>query len=362
MAVWERRVRHNLCESGVHPLTAGELLAMAGVDPGAILSIPLGYGQANGSDALRSAIAARYPGATAEQVLVTTGSAEGLFSTCWSLLQPGDRVVIPTPAYFQVEGLARNAGAEVVPIATTVEQGWQPDLDAIDRAITPDTRLVLVTNPNNPTGRRLDETVVTRLLDRAAAVGAWVIADEIYHGTELDGRATPSLWGRYERTIVSSGVSKAYGLAGLRIGWVVGPAPQVAATWWRHDYTVLAPNPTADALALEALRIEARLFERTRAILNRNADVLEATLRRFGDRVRWRRPDGGAICFVGYDSPPSSEAVAERLKSEFDVLVAPGDHFGAARHLRLGIGSEPSRHGEAVEALGRGLEAILRGR
>lgn len=150
-STWENRVTFNLSESGVHPLTAAELLEMAG-GGAAPLQMRLGYPQSNGTDPLRAAIAALYPGATPDNVLVTSGSAEANYVNCWNLIRPGDRVAIVVPTYMQTWGLTRNFGADVVPIQLQESRGWQPDPKDVDAAITPGTRLVVVTNPNNPTG------------------------------------------------------------------------------------------------------------------------------------------------------------------------------------------------------------------
>jgi aspartate/methionine/tyrosine aminotransferase len=359
MATWEGRVRHNLCDSGVHPLTTAELLALAGADPAEALGVRLAYGQANGSDALRAAVARRYAGADPGQVLVTTGSAEALFLLCWTLLRPGLRVVVPGPTYFQVPGLVRNAGAELVSVPFRAEAAWQLDLDAFDAAVTPGTAMVLLANPNNPTGRALSAGERAAVTACAARAGAWLVVDEMYHGAELDGRRTPTFWGGYERTVVTSGISKAYGLPGLRLGWLAGPPGLVRDLWWRHDYTVLAPNPLADWLAGRALAAEAPILERTRSILSGNYARLAARLDRLGRGLAWLRPDAGGICLVRYPDGPDSRALAERLRDRHGVLVAPGDHFGAPRSLRVGIGGDPATYPGALDALVEGLGDLL---
>src|SRR5262249_46148108 len=146
---------------------------------------------------------------------------------------------------------------------------WALDVDALDRLVTPRTKLIAICNPNNPTGARFDAPDLDRIVAVAARCGSWLLADEIYPGAELDGCETPSIWGRYDRAIVTRGLSKAYGLPGLRIGWVVGPPPLVASLWAYHDYTSIAPGALSDALARHALEPaqRSRLLERTRAIL-----------------------------------------------------------------------------------------------
>lgn len=343
-STWENRVRYNLSESGVHPMTAADLLALTGRGPAGLLGLTLGYPQSNGTEPLRAAIAALYPGATLEHVLVTSGSAESNYINCWRLIEPGDKVAIVLPNYMQTFGLSRNFGAEVSPIHLREDQGWQPDPAEIDRAIAPGTRLVVVTNPNNPTGAVLSREAMQRLVARAEAVGAWLLADEVYQGAERLGAMTPSFWGMSDRVIVTNGLSKAYGLPGLRIGWCVAPPAHVLDLWSRKDYTTIGPTVMSDALATLAVshEVRPRIFERTRGIIRENWARTERWLGSMDGEFTWRSPDAGAIVWARYRSTTGSTALAERLRVEHDVLIVPGDQFGMDRFVRLGFGPEPA--------------------
>jgi len=358
-STWEHRVRFNLSESGVHPLPVHELLELAGEGSGHLADTRLGYSQADGSDELRSAIAALYPGASERDVLVTVGSSEANFITCWTLLQPGDRVAVLTPLYRQTWGLAQNLGARVAEFGLRPERGWEPDAEDIGRAITPGTKLVVVTNPNNPTGHVLSAEARNHILDRVRASGAWLLADEVYQGAERSGALTESFWGSYERTIVVNGLSKAYGLPGLRIGWLVGPPEFKEAVYQRHDYTVICPTVLSDRLACCALRAREKILARTRGILNENYPVLVQWLEQFGDRMDWRAPQCGAICFVRYRGTLEALDLAERVRAEESILLEPGEHFGWPRHLRMGYGNAPAEFRQALDALGPPLRRLL---
>jgi aspartate/methionine/tyrosine aminotransferase len=350
-SAWENRVRINLSESGVHPLSVRELLALSGGDAEALAGIPLGYSQSNGTDALRAAIAALYPGATPDQVLVTTGSAEANFVTCWTLLSPGDHAVIQVPTYMQTWGLAQNFGARVSTFSLHADRSWEPDPDDIRRVITPGTKLVVVTNPNNPTGHILSQQARQVILDRVRAVGAWLLADEVYQGAERNGKTTPSFWGGYDRVLVSNGLSKAYGLPGLRIGWVVGPAEVIESLWRRHDYTVIGPTPMGDFLAREALKVREKILARTRGILNAHYPIMNAWLKRFGKLFQWRDPDAGAICFARYQHTVDAVDLVERIRARHSILLVPGEHFGLPQHLRLGFGNPKEELERALKEL-----------
>jgi aspartate/methionine/tyrosine aminotransferase len=362
-STYENRVRFNLSESGVHPFTVQELLGLAGASAMPLLEVRLGYPQSNGTDDLRQRIAALYPGATPDQVVVTTGSAEANFIVCWRLLEPGDRVAVMLPNYMQTHGLAQNFGAQVRSFHLQYENRWDPYPEDVRSAITPGTKLVVVTNPNNPTGRVLSDDARKLIMDRVAEVGAWLLADEVYQGAERDGRTAPSFWGSYERVIVVNGLSKSYGLPGLRIGWVVaggasGAGGLVADIWARHDYTVIAPTAASDFLARVALepRVRDKILERTRRILNTNYPVLEAWLKKFGDTFSWHPPDAGAICFARYRHAMSALQLVEKLRTEHSVLLVPGEHFGTPTYLRFGYGGEMAELQQALAETERGLK------
>ena len=210
-STYENQVDFNLSESGVHPLRLGELVDDA-TSRDALLDEALRYTQSNGTLALRDAIAALYPGATPDHVQVTNGGSEANYITTWNLVEPGDEVVMMVPNYMQTWGLARAFGATIRewPLVEAAG-GWQIDTERSSGSSSPRTKLIIICNPNNPTGARFEAADLDRIAAIAARHGSWILSDEIYRGAELDGRDTPSIWGRSDRAIVTSGLSKAYG-------------------------------------------------------------------------------------------------------------------------------------------------------
>ena len=251
-SIWENRVTQNLSESGVHPMSLGELLSPK--EREAIFEQRFIYVQTNGTPALRASIAALYPGATADNVVVGNGTAEANYITAWRLVEPGDEVVMMLPNYMQIWGVVRGQGATVIPWRLREERGWEADVEELASLVTPRTKLIAVCNPSNPTGAILSEGAMRAIVAVAERVGAWVLADEVYRGAELDGRETRSFWGLSDRVLVACGMSKAYGLPGLRIGWVAGQAKMIADLWARKDYLSIAPSSLSDHLARVALR------------------------------------------------------------------------------------------------------------
>jgi aspartate/methionine/tyrosine aminotransferase len=356
-STYENLVQFNLSESGVHPLRLDELVDAAS-DREALFAERLRYTQSNGTEPLRSAIASLYTGATVDHVQVTNGGAEANYLTTWRLVEPGDEVVMMVPNYMQTWGLARGFGGTIVlwPLVLDERDGsrWRVDAAVLERLVTARTKLIIICNPNNPTGARFESSDLDRIAAVANRNGAWILADEIYRGAERDGRETPTMWGRSDRVIVTSGLSKAYGLPGLRIGWIVGPPSFVASTWSYHDYTTIAPGALSDALAqraLEPARRE-RILRRTRSILNQNFPVIVEWLDRRGDLFSYAPPDAGAIVYVRYHDPVNSTELVTRLRTETSVLIVPGDHFGMDGYLRIGFGEEIAYLRSALERIG----------
>lgn len=354
-SAWEHRVRYDLSESGVEPLTLAEACALLDVAAG---DIRLGYADGRGREATRDAVATLHDGATAQNVLVTTGTSEANFLALTTLVERGDDVVIVMPNYMQVHGLARGLGANVREVWLHEDEGWRLDPDRLRAAVTARTRLICVCTPNNPTGQILSTEDLRALADIAAGAGAWILSDEVYRGAEIDGVESPGLWGRYDRVIVSGGLSKAYGLPGLRIGWIVAPPERIAAAWAQKDYTTIAVASVSEVLAEAALRRRRELLGRTRAMLRERWPVLEAWARAKGGMLHWTPPRAGAICFFGYAYDVDSWPFVERLIRERSTMVVPGSHFLAERHLRIGFGGPPAKLRAGLAEIDAALAAI----
>ena len=350
-STFENRVEINLSESGVHPMTVAELLELAGVTHG-VDDIRLGYGQSNGSDELRQRIAALHPGATEASVLVTVGGAEANFIAHWHLLSQDRPAAVMLPNYMQVPGMVENFGAPLIPFHLREDADWQPDLDQLKGALEEGASFILVTNPNNPTGAALTRESMDGIVELADRYGAWILSDEVYRGAEVQGDETPSFWGRGDRVMVTNSLSKAYGLPGLRLGWLVGPPELMEDLWGRTDYTTISPSTLSDHLAGLALEPDTRrkILARTRKIIRENFGAMKEWIESQEGLFTYRPPDAGAICYMRYRPQVNSSELAEKLRVEKDMLVVPGDHFGMDRYLRLGFGNPRD---ELMEALGR---------
>jgi len=247
-----------------------------------------------------------------------------------------------------------------VPWNLREEQAWAPDLDDLRKAVGPRTRVIAVCNPNNPTGAVLSADAMREVASAAARAGAWILSDEVYRGAEREGPETPSFWGLHDRVLVTSGLSKAYGLPGLRIGWVVGPAETVAQLWGRKDYLTISPGALSDLLARKALRPDtrARILERTRGIVRSNFPAVQRWVQARAEALRMVPPRAGAIAYLRYAWPVNSTELVLRLRDERSALIVPGDHFGMDGFLRVGFGNEPEELAAALERIAGLMDAL----
>jgi len=341
MSIFEQKVDYNLSESGAHPISVRDLLSEVpgGVD--SLLDTELGYPHVEGIPALRQRIAALYNSATAENVLVTVGAAEANYITVHTFIEPGDEIVVMVPNYMQVWGIAKNRGAVVKEFHLREDRNWAPDLDELESLVTPQTKMIAVCNPNNPTGYILSEQEMDAIVKIASRVGAWLLADEVYSGAErATDVQTPSFFGRYDKVLAMGSLSKAYGLPGLRIGWVMAPEDQIQALWRRHEYVTISASKLAMGLAAVALSpdVRPRLMARTRGYIRAGYPVLEAWMASHGDTFSLTPPGAAAIAFVKYRLDIGSAEFTDRLCKEKSVLIVPGAHFGVEQHVRISYG------------------------
>ncbi len=341
MSQHEQDVEYNLSESGVHPLQLRELLADHPAKIEELLDTEINYPHCNGIPKLREHIALMYDGATADNVLVTTGAIEANYNSVRAMLSPGDQIAVMLPNYMQIWGLAKNHGLDLKTFSLDEAAGWQLDETSLNEAVTEKTKLIAVCNPNNPTGHIMTDKEMSAVVSAAERVGAWILADEVYTGAERETDVqTPSFYGRYDKVIATGSMSKAYGLPGLRIGWAVAPVDTIDQVWARHEYTSLSATMLSNKLAALALspEVRPRIIRRTREYIRRGYPVLEQWMENHPGMFTLTPPQAAAIAFIHYHIEENSTQLIERLRGEKSVLIVPGDHFGIDRHVRISYG------------------------
>jgi aspartate/methionine/tyrosine aminotransferase len=363
--LYERKVEFDLSETTVLPIRVSELLD-GKEDIERFIAHELSYPESEGSQLFRERIAQFYLDCKPENITVTNGGSEANYATLWTLLEPGRRLACMIPNYMQGWGLGR-AYADGVDAFRLVKQKdggpyrWALDVESLKHAVTPKTNVILVTNPNNPTGAVLTAAEMDAVVDVARKAGAWLVVDEVYRGAEVQGVTTPSFWGRYEKVVITSCLSKAFGLGGMRTGWVVAPPGLIEELRVRLDYLTCTPTLLSDHLGTIVMEPQRResIFSRTRQIIRKNLPPIEEWFLKRDDLFTYVRPEAGAFVYCEYKLPISSTELINRLRVEQSVLLTAGDQHGLDKGIRTGFGldSEKTLKGLArVETLMRSLK------
>lgn len=360
-SVWEQKVDINLTESGVHPISLDELLGDDRDKIDSLLATEINYPHVNGNPELREGLASLYNGASIENVLVTVGAAEANNVIMQTLLRPGDEVVTMTPTYKQIWGLAQNAGHTVKPFRMLPDKGWILDIDELNSLVDEKTRIIAVCNPNNPTGYIMTEAEMDAIVSAADRVGAWIHADEVYRGAErLQEEETQSFFGRYDKVLAVGSMSKAYGLPGLRIGWVLGPPDMVESIWRRHEYTTITATMLSNILATHAISpdVRPRLLKRTREYIQNGFPALEDWMNSQNGLFSYTPSRASAVSFIRYHLDINSTELMETLCREASVFVGAGDSFGMDHHLRIAFGQDRAVLEDAFSRMERTLRSL----
>ncbi len=363
--LYEKEVEFDLSETTVLPLRVSELLDGAD-DVERFIANELWYPASTGSPLFRERISQFYMDCKPENITVTNGGSEANYVTLWTLLEPDGHMACMIPNYMQAWGLGRAYadGVDAFQLVLQKEGGqyrWTLDVDGLRRAVTPKTNVILITNPNNPTGAVLTAGEMDAVVDIAQKAGAWLVVDEIYRGAEVQGGMTPSFWGRYEKVIITSGLSKAFSLGGLRIGWVVAPPKLIEELGVRLDYLTLTPSLLSDHLGTKVMEPQRResILARARHIIRKSLPPIEEWFLKRDDLFTYVRPEAGAFVYCAYKLPINSTELVNRLRVEQSVLLTAGDQHGLDKGIRtgFGFGIEKTLEGLArVEALMRSLK------
>ncbi|KAE9630116.1 aminotransferase class I/II-fold pyridoxal phosphate-dependent enzyme [Parasedimentitalea maritima] len=282
---------------------------------------------------------------TADDVLVTAGAAEANYLAFMQLVDAGDEIVTETPGWPQIEVLAKASGATVKLVERNEAAGWALPLDQLEQLVTEKTRLIFLTNPNNPTGKLLSEEELLRIAQIADKVGAWLIVDEVYAGLEWTTDRAPSIAGLYERGITTGSVSKALGLQGLRTGWLICRDKNMVmdAIILRENSSEIM-NVLGEVIAEIALRPErlSQALAKARGESIATLEYLDAYISA-EPKLSWHRPEAGLIGMARLAEGIDSDIFAKRLLAEpYKTFLLPGSAYGLSNHIRLGVGGGAS--------------------
>jgi len=264
-----------------------------------------------------------------------------------TLVSTGDRVVAIVPTYQQHYSIPASIGADVHQLQLREENAFLPNLDELRDLVTPDTRLIALNNPNNPTGALMDRAMLEDIAAIARAAGAWVLCDEVYRGTDQIGSGmTESIADIYEKGISTAGMSKAYSLAGLRLGWIAAPKQIIEAVTIHRDYDTISVGMIDDHFAALALENADKVLERSQRITRGNLAIVQAWVAQ-EPKVSWVKPGSGTTALLKYDLPISSRDFCVRLLQETGVMLTPGSALNMEGYVRIGYanGSDILREG-----------------
>ena len=336
--------KYDLTETGVDPLTIRDLV---GQD---IFDLKLDYVTTNGDERLRGNIAALYKDVNKDQVLETTGISEANFIAANLVINSGDEVVIEVPAFMQTPGVAEANGARIHWFHLREDEQYIPNVERLNEAVTKKTKAILLSHPNNPTGSVLDERTVKAICEIASDAGAWILVDEVYRGIEFEGDFSPSFADYYDKAVVGGSTSKVWGLAGLRVGWMIGPKEVVDKGAAYREYTSLSGSPISEYLANIALSepTKSKLIQRGRRLARDSFSVFDQWMGTHNDIFSWVKPKMGVIALVKHSLPKSSMEITDELFREKSVAVVPGDVFNLKNYLRICYGLPIPRLKEAL--------------
>jgi aspartate/methionine/tyrosine aminotransferase len=315
------------------------------------------YGAIEGSDRLRQAIAGLYDDMPVARITVTHGTIAANMLVHKALVSRGDRVISIVPTYQQHHSIPASIGADVQTLPLQAVDGFLPDLERLRALAVPGTKLIALTNPNNPTGALIERPMLEQIAEIARDAGAYVLCDEVYRGTGQEGDGMgPSIVDVYEKGIATASVSKAFSLAGLRVGWIAAPAEVTEQVLIHRDHDTISVGMINDYFAAMALESRDKLLSRSRAITRDNLAILQDWVAT-QDRVDWVKPRAGTTAMLRLDIPVTSREFCIDLVEETGVMLTPGDAFDMDGFVRIGFANDPDILQEGLRELGAYLQA-----
>jgi aspartate/methionine/tyrosine aminotransferase len=343
---WEFVAKYNLTGSDAENMTLGGLLALASdADRAAFGDISLAYTETWGAPQLREEIARTYERISPRDVLCFAGAEEGIYTAMRVLLGPSDHAIAITPNYQAAESIPLSV-CEVTGVPLDAANNWSLDLDRLRSAIKPNTKVISVNFPNNPTGRIIDHEQFSAIVELCRRNGLWLFSDEVYRLIERDSaRRLPQAADAYERGISLNVMSKAYGLPGLRIGWLACRNTEILGRFERYKhYLSICNSAPSEFLARIALRASAHILSRNRAIVDSNLVMLGEFFHEYSHLFDWKVPDGGCVGFIRYKGADGVESFTNRLVQETGVLLLPASVYRSdlndvpSDYFRVGYG------------------------
>lgn len=340
MNAWEVGAKYNIAETCVDSISMNELFELTGEDKTEFLNRlcarRLSYGDIEGLPEFRKGVCGLYKTLNIENIVPTHGASGANHHVFYSLISPGDRVVSIMPTYQQLYSIPESYGADVQILHLSKENNYLPDLEKLRRLVTPETKMICINNPNNPTGALMSEQLLREIVEIARSADAWILCDEVYRHLSQEDGWCPSIVDLYEKGISVSSMSKVFSLAGLRLGWIATHDMSVVKSCLSHrDYNLVSCGVFDEMLAAEALKHRDKLLERSRKIVRENLQILDDWVGS-EPHVSYVKPQAGTTALVYYDLDISSYEFCEEMYKKTGAFVTPGDCFEVPHSMRIG--------------------------
>jgi len=340
MNEYETKCDFNLAETCVESLSLEELVGLSGTNDTVLsdlMGMKLTYGDINGSERLRRNVCTLYEKQHPENIIITHGTIGANALVYETLVEPGDHVISVKPTYQQHYSIPESFGADVSILPLREENEFLPDLDELRSLMRTETKLIAINNPNNPTGSLMDEGLLKQIADIAREQDTYVICDEVYRGIDQEGDGfTVSMADVYEKGISTAGVSKAFSLAGLRLGWIAAPVDVIAAVSIHRDYNTISVGMINDYFGSMALECRDQILERSRKITRTNLDLLERWVEQ-EPRIAFTKPKSATIALLKFDMDVSSRDFCKDLLEKTGVMLMPGSALDMEGYVRIGF-------------------------
>ena len=340
MNAWEVGAKYNIAETCVDSISMNELFELTGEDKTEFLNRlcarRLSYGDIEGLPEFRKGVCGLYKTLNIENIVPTHGASGANHHVFYSLISPGDRVVSIMPTYQQLYSIPESYGADVQILHLSKENNYLPDLEKLRRLVTPETKMICINNPNNPTGALMSEQLLREIVEIARSADAWILCDEVYRHLSQEDGWCPSIVDLYEKGISVSSMSKVFSLAGLRLGWIATHDMSVVKSCLSHrDYNLVSCGVFDEMLAAAALKHRDKLLERSRKIVRENLQILDDWVGS-EPHVNYVKPKAGTTALVYYDLDISSYEFCEEMYKKTGAFVTPGDCFEVPHSMRIG--------------------------
>ncbi len=340
--MYESDAIYDLADTCVESLSINELLKITGADTDEICSRRLNYGDIHGSSRLKNAICSMYQNQNADNITITHGAIGANQLAMLSLIERGDSVVSIIPTYQQHYSIPKSIGANVKTLFLKEENNWLPDLNAFEKLVGIDTKIICMNNPNNPTGSVIPDEMLYKIAEIARKSNAYILCDEVYRGLEHNGQISKSIADIYEKGISTGSVSKVFSLAGLRLGWIAASKDVIAEVNHQREYNTISVGILDDFFASLAIENKDKIIKRNLIKILEGKKVLTDWLKN-ESYCHCIVPQGGTTAFVGYDINLSSVDLCQKLQQDTGVMILPGETMELDKYLRIGFGNNPDK-------------------